>query len=62
MTKGKYEVTDFKKGDAVIYTGGAGETERGIVTSTNAVTVFVDYKHGGYGPGQATTPSDLEKA
>ena len=50
--------TDFKKGDRVQYSGGL-TTENGVVTSTNATFVFVDFA--GTGIGKATSPSELKK-
>ncbi|CCH01934.1 hypothetical protein FAES_3928 [Fibrella aestuarina BUZ 2] len=56
--------SDFQTGDQVVYTPGHanGDTghpdaEVGFVTSTNAVTVFVDYNR--QGRGKPTSPGDL---
>lgn len=65
-------LTDFKPGDRVIYIPGVANgdptheaCERGVVSSTNAVNVFVRYQSK-YGGGfnvlaQATHPEDLVK-
>jgi hypothetical protein len=57
---------DFKAGDRVLYVPhhANGDTnhpdcERGVVTSTNEVNVFVRY--GARTGSQATSPEDLQK-